>query len=161
VDARLAFLQEEYALEAKQVRSVLLHYSQVMSLHVMTVRRVTFSLKEEMGFTEQQTRSIVVKVPHILGVNHQTAVNIFDHLHNSALVPHQLIAATPEVLCADEKTVVYRLQYLQLLKRAQFDPQQPLYIPLSVLSSEIDDKLFVEKYAHTSVEDYNLFLRTR
>jgi len=159
VDARLGFVMQEYRLTANQVRSILVNYPALLGLHVMTIRLMTFSLKEELGLSPEDVRQIVVSVPQILGHDRQSAVNIFDMLVNVAGIPDKMVVKFPEVFLADEKTVKKRLDYLTLLKRNQFDPEKALYIPLCALSTG-DDQLFVRKFARTSIEDYNLFLKS-
>jgi hypothetical protein len=122
---------------------------------------VTFTLKEELGLERQDVRHVVVSVPSILSSSRQVIANVFDILHNDAEIPHEVILKFPEVFSAeDERTLESRLHYLQILKRDQFDPEKPLFIPLTVLT-EGDDEVFAVKYARTSIEDYNLFLKSR
>ena len=161
VDSRLGFLQNEYHLNGNQVRSVLINFPAVVGLHVMTLRTMTFSLKEEMGLLPDQVTALVVAVPRILGESRQKVVNIFDLMHTKAELPVELILKFPEVFLAeDESSFENRLQYLMTIKRNQFDPEKPLFIPLTSLS-EGDDELFAVKFARTSLEDYDLFLKTR
>lgn len=158
VDSILGFIQKEYQLKGYQVRSMLIEYPKLVSLEPMQIRLQTFALKEDIGFEKGQIRHVVMTVPSILGQHRQEMVNIFDHLHSKNNISHELVLKFPEVLVGGFQTVKNRLAYLKVLKRDQFDPAEPLFVPLTCLSHG-SDLAFAEKFARTSLDDYDLFLR--
>lgn len=161
VDARLGFVQQEFGLKPSQVRCVLVHHPQILEPEdPIPFRVINFSLTDVMGFTRDQARTIVTQVPAILSRPHQHLVNVFDLLHNTGHVDHEVILLFPEVLLAEEGQLRQRIDYLMLLGRAQFVPTAPLFVPLSALSVA-GDAVFATKYARTSEDDYNLFLKDR
>lgn len=83
----------------------------------------------------------------------------FNYVHNQMGIPHDLIVKFPSILNCRKRPIIERNLYLKFLNRAQYDPKIPLYVPLSAFYS-IDDSRFCFKYAKTSVNDYNVFLKT-
>ena len=90
---------------------------------------------------------------------HRTSVKVFDLVHNEMKIPHELIAKQPEVLDWKMRYIEERHLYLKKLGRDQYDPKLPLYVPLSAFYI-LEDNEFCEKYAKTSVKDFNLFMKT-
>ena len=84
----------------------------------------------------------------------------FDFIHNEVGFPHASILKKPEVLKDKrpwEKRA--RLQFLQDTGRAQFDPTQPLFVPLADFMLDIDEE-FCRKHARVDVNLYNEYLKT-
>lgn len=158
IDAILGFIQKEYRLSGSQVRSMVFQFPQVVNLDPMDVRLKTFSLKEELGFSPKQIAQVVMTVPSLLAKDRREIVKIFDHLHNTGAVKEDVILKFPEVLDGKFDTIKCRLAYLRKLGKDQFDPTEPLFIPLTALS-HVDDFIFAAKYANTSLKDYDLFLK--
>lgn len=90
---------------------------------------------------------------------HRMAVKIFDYVHNEMKIPHELIARFPIILDIRLHFIEWRHLYLKKLGRDQYNPKEPLYVPLTAFY-ELEDNEFCEKYAKTSVNDFNLFLKT-
>lgn len=84
---------------------------------------------------------------------------IFDFVHNQMGLSHEQIAKFPKIFLRRLRLIRPRHFYLKTLNRAQYDPTLPLYVPLSAFY-EIDDAEFCLQYAKTSVNDYNLFLKS-
>lgn len=51
----------------------------------------------ELGFKKNEIQHIVTVVPKVLTANKQKLTQIFDYIHNTMKVPHQLIAKFPQV----------------------------------------------------------------
>lgn len=86
-------------------------------------------------------------------------VRTFDFVHNEMRIPHEIIAKYPAILNRRVSLVRQRHKYLETLNRHQYDPCKPLFVPLSAFYV-IDDAEFCSKYAKTSVNDFNAFLKT-
>ena len=86
-------------------------------------------------------------------------VKIFDLIHNEMKIPHELICKYPDVFNRRYPLIESRHQYLKAIGRDQYDPKQPLYVPLSAFYLLEDDE-FCDKYAKTNVQDFNSFLKT-
>jgi hypothetical protein len=86
-------------------------------------------------------------------------VKVFDLVHNEMKIPHQLIAKHPLVFTRRPQLIKPRHLYLKTLARDQYDPKLPLYVPLFAFYG-IPDEQFCDKYARTTVSDFNLFCKT-
>lgn len=87
-------------------------------------------------------------------------VETFDYVHNTMGVSHELIAKFGPVLTTRTQKIQDRNLYLKALSKDQYDPTQPLYVPLSAFYESTSDNEFCEKYAKTCVDDFNVFLKT-
>jgi len=165
IDARLGNLLKEYRLTSDELRFVVRNLPQITKISPDTITKCTFMLKEEMGFTNEEIKSILLKCPNIwkhfskYRKRHYSIVNTFDYVHNQMGMPHERLVKTPEILMSPKKDIEQRHSYLKVLNRAQYDPTKPLYVPLTAFY-ELDDALFCIKYAKTSANDFNTFLKT-
>lgn len=160
VDARLGFVQQEFSFSGNQVRSILTKYPGVLALPTMNIRYTKLAISDLMGFDKTATRIIVSRQPAILSQVVRKIVNIFDVIYNIAGIQHEIIVKFPQVFLSDLKTVKDRVEYLKLIGKDQFDPTEPLYIPLTAIAVVTDEE-FATKFARTSVDDYDLFLKNR
>lgn len=65
LDKRLGFFQKNFALTGDDVRFLVTKYPKVITSHLMTVREITFSIKEEMGFDKEGTKVLLLAVPKL------------------------------------------------------------------------------------------------
>lgn len=86
-------------------------------------------------------------------------VEIFDYLSNELKLPTDQIANFPELFKAKTRRIKERSGYLKKLQRDQYDPKCPGYVPPLALALG-DDVEFVERYVRSSIDDYNLYLKT-
>ena len=157
VDSRLGHLQKEFKFSPSEIRHVLKEYPQIVSLDSMEIKSIALAITEDMGFTPEQMRKMLVEVPSLFGGERESMVGIFDQLYNVSKIEHEIMVDFPSVFLGNFETIRKRTTYLRILKRDQFDSRKPRFVPLSVLS-EGDDELFVKKYARTDIDDYNYYL---
>jgi len=112
-----------------------------------------------MSFTQEDIKHILVTNPAVLESPRKRLVRNFDYLHYDLGISQDLIKKFPDPLVIDKGTLEARCKYLKKLKRDQFNPTQPGYVPLKALTLQ-SDREFIENYCHTSVDDYNHFLKT-
>lgn len=113
-----------------------------------------------MGFTALETRKILMLIPTIFEAEWKPLLRNFDLIHNESGVPHSHIVRMPHFLTSPHRQLSDRVEYLQKLKKLQLDPTKPLYIPLDALDcNRTTDADFAARYARTSLDDFNLFLR--
>ena len=87
-------------------------------------------------------------------------VETFDYIHNVMNLSHLTIASQAEILTCRKSRVKNRHEFLMELKMVQYNPKKPGYIsPKSLISGS--DAEFCRDITKTSVETYNLFLKTR
>ncbi|UXI21400.1 Down syndrome cell adhesion molecule-like protein 1 [Sarcoptes scabiei] len=165
IDENIAALGEEYALNPKEIRHVIQQYPKIVTLNQVRLKRCTFTFHEEMGFTETEIKSILLRYP-ILWLRIPTTrytktaeMQTFNYVHNEMKIPLDLIVKFPMILIRRQALVRERHLYLKALKRDQFDPKKPLYVPLKAFY-QVDDAEFCLKYCKTSVNDFNEFLKT-
>lgn len=84
----------------------------------------------------------------------------FDIAHNVMGILHERIIEFPGILLIRGHKLKERHEYLVFLNRAQYDPKKPNFISLEDIAATTD-KVFCEKCAKTSVEQFNEFLKTR
>ena len=74
-------------------------------------------------------------------------------------LPKWLIVADPTILTTCKFKTQNRHTFLKCLGRAQYDPKKPNYITSKALCVGEDDE-FCKNVAKTSIETYNLYLKT-
>lgn len=74
-------------------------------------------------------------------------------------ISHDLIASQPDILLHRKRRVEGRHLFLVELNKAQYDPNKPNYISLKTLV-EGNDVDFCTNVAKTSIDTYNLFLKS-
>jgi hypothetical protein len=65
IDKRLGWFQKNFELTGDDVRFLATRYPRILTSHLMHVREVTFSVKEELGFDEQETKILLLSVPKV------------------------------------------------------------------------------------------------
>lgn len=163
IDLRLAVLGLEYRLSTENIRNVIRKHPEILLLEELALKSYTFMLKEEFGFNKKEIKAIILRYPELwskyLQVRQKEMRLTFDYVHNTMRIPLEHIVNFPMILKKRIRFIAERHQYLKLLKRDQYDPTKPLYVPLSAFY-ELEDSDFCLLYAKTSVCDYNQFLKT-
>lgn len=72
---------------------------------------------------------------------------------------HETIVQSPEVLTIRQYKLRQRHEFLKKLKRDQYDPTKPLYVPLLSLVAATDQE-FVTTVAKSYMEEYEKFLKS-
>ncbi|KAG8038729.1 hypothetical protein G9C98_000284 [Cotesia typhae] len=83
----------------------------------------------------------------------------FEYVHNEMMISHDIIAQMPLILRTNLDRIKSRHLFLKALKRDQYDPTKPLYVSLDDIASPTDH-VFCCKSARTSIELYDMFLRS-
>jgi len=164
VDARLGFFQRTFGLTGGEVRKVAVSDPELITWikTPVQIRRNLFSLNEEMGFSKEELKQIVLICPHILFKSDNKMPDLlkqFELLHNVIKYPHSTLAKFPLSLCRKWYNTEQRHLFLQTLGRAQYEPELPNYVNPGMLT-EVDDVEFAEEVAKVHVGLYNQFLKT-
>merc|ERR1719445_701013 len=164
IDARLGFFQKTFGFLGTEVRQLAVSKPTLIIWRgtPMRVKQSLFSINEEMGFTKEEIKSMVLKFPSLLKGTERADLNIlnqFEILHNEAKIPHSIIAKFPESLIGRNIETKSRLEFLKALGRDQFDPDYPNFISPAMLARGTDAE-FCEKAAKCSEEIYDRFLKT-
>jgi mTERF domain-containing protein len=86
-------------------------------------------------------------------------LSVFDYAHNIMKLTHQQIVDFPQIL----KSRIFRLKqrhlFLELLGRAQYNPNLEGYVSPQAIVSGTDSE-FCKTVAKSSVEAFNIFLKS-
>lgn len=159
LDYKLGEFQVEFKLPARLVRSIVSKYPPVISLPEEQYKLVNFTLTQEFGFKPWEIHTILEEQPQVLDILRPVLIERLDLVHNTVALSHRTILKYPKLITGPKFDIRHRFLYLQRLKRNQFNPELPLYVPPSALYNGSDEK-FCKLYAKTSVDDYKLFLQS-
>ena len=161
VDARLGFLQKTFGLQGGEVRQLAVSKPSLVIWKGTPgqVKKNLFSINEEMGFTKEEIKTMVLSCPDILKTfNELQLCEQFEVLHNEAGIPHEILVRFPESLKASAVNTRPRLKFLKALNRDQFDPTKPNYISPKLLTVNSDGE-FCDSAAKCSEDLYDRFLK--
>lgn len=65
INEKLGFFQKQFGLTGNEVRLVAAKKPKLITYDLQKIRRSIFSVKEEMGFTAEETKKILLKKPGI------------------------------------------------------------------------------------------------
>jgi len=161
IDARLGFFQKTFGLEGQEVRDLAVGRPSLITWKgtPAKVKKHIFSLDEEMGFSREELRKMVVEHPSLLKRDDSLVLRCFEVLHCEAGIPHHILAHFPQALTSKPQEVAERHQFLTSLGRAQYDPGKPQYVSPAALT-EGSDLEFAEKVARSTIQLFNAFLKT-
>jgi mTERF domain-containing protein len=86
-------------------------------------------------------------------------LSVFDYAHNTMKLTHQQIVDFPQILRSRTFRLKQRHMFLELLGRAQYNPTLEGYVSPKVIVSGPDSE-FCKTIAKSSVEDFNIFLKS-
>lgn len=158
IDHRLGQLQITFSLPGQVVRKVVVQHPEVLSLPREQYDLTKFTLQEEFGFRPVETIRILEKEPQVLDIIRPVLIERLDLIHNTIGLGHGMIARFPRLITGPRLDIKFRSAYLAKLKRNQYNPKLPLYVPPTALYL-ISDEKFCSMYAKTSLEDYKLFIK--
>ncbi|XP_055937598.1 transcription termination factor 3, mitochondrial-like [Argiope bruennichi] len=159
VDFRLGFFQKQFSLTGNEVRHLITKCPKLVTYSIDKFREKLFSMKEELGFTSEEMKKLLLMKPKVWMLGRSQVKERFDVVHNLMGIPHETIIKFPEIFTRRAFITKQRHLYLVHLNRAQYDPTQPLYVSLRDLVL-LSDCEFCEKCARTSIDMYNEFLKT-
>lgn len=65
IDGRLGFFQKHFKLRGHEVRTVTVVYPRLITHNAMDVQQISFSVREECGFDDEQVKQLVQKCPKL------------------------------------------------------------------------------------------------
>lgn len=159
LDFKLGQLQVEFKMPAEIIRSMVSKYPPIVSLPHAQYRLIHFCLAEEFGFKLDEMHTILEEQPKIFDIIRPNLIDRLNLIHNVIGLSHATITKFPKLITGPRFDIKHRFEYLLKLKRNQFNPKLPLYVPPSALYKASDEE-FCERYAKTSLEDLKLFLKS-
>lgn len=158
LDFKLGQLQVEFNLPADLLRSMVVQEPTIVSIPHGQYILVQFVLDKEFGFEQSEIYSILDKQPNIISIHRPVLIDRLDLVHNTLGINQAMIARYPKLITGPELDIRYRGLYLKKLKRDQYDPREPLYVPPSALYKP-SDEIFCKQYAKTTLDDYFKFIK--
>lgn len=159
-DFKLGLLQVELNLKPITVINMVSKHPELIAIPGAYYKLAYFTLREEFGFTDRELVKIVEAQPNLIDVPRNALFQRLDLIHNTIGLSHETIVKFPKLITGPINEMENRFRYLQKLKRDQFDPSKPLYVPPNALYS-MSDEDFCFKHAKTSLDDYILFTKSR
>lgn len=159
IDKRLGYFQSKFALTGNEVRLVAVKKPRLITYSLKSIELNIFALKEEMGFTDEETKHILLAKPEIFTKKQDRLLNTFEYLHQEMKIPIETVAKTPGILTCRKQILQERYTFLKKMNRVQFNPKEPNFVSLLDLVSNTDAHFAVE-IAKSSVQTYNEFLKT-
>lgn len=65
IDERLGFFQSDFQLTGSEVRALTVKCPKLITYHMMEIQNITFSIREECCFEDDEVKQILLKVPKI------------------------------------------------------------------------------------------------
>ncbi|XP_037782555.1 transcription termination factor 3, mitochondrial-like [Penaeus monodon] len=159
IDNRLGFFQHLSGLSRGEVRVVAVKEPRLITHNLHHVKRTSIAVTEEMGFSENEMKSLILSTPKLWITNGPSLLRRFEYLHNEMGLSHSVLVKFPKILQSREFRIKQRHLYLKTLGRAQYDPHKPNYVsPASLV--EGSDIQFCSDIAKNTIQDYNIFLKT-
>lgn len=159
-DFKLGLLQVELNLKPISVMFMVSKHPQLIGIPGAYYKLTNFTMTVEFGFKHQELVKILEAQPSVIDLPRLALFHRIDLIHNTFGLSHETIVKFPKLITGPVIEMENRYLYLQKLKRNQFDPTRPLYVPPNALYS-ISDEDFCYKHAKTSLEDYMLFIKSR
>ncbi|CAG0913136.1 unnamed protein product [Notodromas monacha] len=160
IDRRLGFFQRLFHLKGHEVREFTAGYPRLVTCNLWRVKEIVFSLSKEMGFSDDEIRSMLLVVPRLFRMKVGLLRTRFDFVHNELQWSHGLLVKFPRhAFLTRTCRLKERHRFLLSLSRAQYDPTSPNYVS-PVMLSEGTDAEFCHKVARAPVKVFNDFLKT-
>ncbi|KAK4325427.1 hypothetical protein Pmani_004022 [Petrolisthes manimaculis] len=159
IDSRLGFYQRTFRLTGGEVRTLATREPRLITAKLYDVKRTTFTVLEEMGFSHSEMKTLLLTKPKIWLTHGVSLLRRFTYVHNTMGLTHAQLLHFPHVLLSRDFRLRQRHSFLRSIGRAQYDPTQPGYVSPQQLVSG-DDVTFCSTLANTSIQHYNDFLKT-
>jgi len=159
IDRRLGYFQRTFKLSGPQVRKLACDSPTLITYNLALIKDATFKIKDEMGFEANEIVTLLLAQPNIWKIHPTKLWLRFDYLHNELQFSHENLVRSPELLMTSVTKMRERVGFLQLLGRAQFDPEKPNFVSADNLING-DDGHFAVQVAKHSVVEFNEYLKT-
>lgn len=159
IDRRLGYFQKTFNLSGPELRSLAEKQPKLITYNLHKVTESTFAIKEEMGFSGEEIKKMLLSTPRLWIISQKSLLSRFHFVHNVMMISHEHIAASSRILMCREFRIRQRHLFLVALNRAQYNPKKEGYVPLEKLISGTDTQ-FCDTVAKASVQTFNEFLKT-
>uniref|UniRef100_A0A674A2H7 Uncharacterized protein n=1 Tax=Salmo trutta TaxID=8032 RepID=A0A674A2H7_SALTR len=143
--ASMGFYKKQLGLSAQKTRDVVVRLPRLLCESLEPVKE---NLK--MGFRENELQHIVTVIPKVLTANKRKLTQIFDNIHNTMNIPHDLIVKFTQV---SYKLPVLNHPFLH-------SPRKCVSVYISYLLFSLPDEAFCTEVATATLKDFELFQKT-
>lgn len=158
IDSSLGFFQSKFYLAGNDIRNITVKLPKLITWPKSSVNLIMFSLNEEMGFNRSERKRLLLIYPKIYIMSKHHLLQRFIYVHETMGINHDRIVLEPKILSCRLNRIKQRHEYLKYLKKDQYNPTKPQYIPLSNIFEGTDSE-FCVNIAKTSVEMFNTYLK--
>ncbi|CAF0768903.1 unnamed protein product [Brachionus calyciflorus] len=159
VDSRLGWFQKEFNLTGNELRSIVTEKPKLVTLPLKVAHKVKFGLTDFLSYSPESLKNLLLKYPKLFTKDFENLESNFIFLTQVVKLTHEDIEQYPAILVCPLQTLKSRYAFLKSLDRIQFDPTKPNFISLKALC-EPDEKVFCNKTARSSVDEFKKFLKT-
>ncbi|XP_066157049.1 transcription termination factor 3, mitochondrial [Euwallacea fornicatus] len=159
IDNKLGFFQSNFKLTGIEVRQIASMKPQLITWSQDKIKVNIFVIKEEMGFSLDDIKQLILVKPQILMNGQHRLLQTFEYLNNKMDIPYECLLNFPGALSCRATRLKQRHQFLVKLRRDQFNPRKPNYISLDSMVKGTDMHFAIE-VAKSTIEEFNLFLKT-
>ncbi|RZC36136.1 mTERF domain-containing protein 1, mitochondrial [Asbolus verrucosus] len=159
IDKKLGFFQKNFSLTGNEVRELTTKKPRLITFDLNHIKLNTFVIEEEMGFSPEETKQILLHTPKLFMKNQNNILKTFEYVHKKMNIPLETIVQMPQVLTCREFRIKQRHMFLEKLNKIQFDPKKPNYISLTTLVSG-NDSHFASEIAGSTIQAFNAFLKS-
>ena len=140
------------------MREVVISRPKLITLPLKIAADVKFCLKDFLNFNEKQIKHFIMKYPKLFTKDFQIIEANYNYLTKVIKLTNDEIASYSPILQAPLLLIKSRYCFLKHLDRVQFDVTKPNFISIKNMI-EHDENKFLNKYAKSTKESYQKFLK--
>ena len=159
LESKLNWFQRKFHLSAIQSKEFVLQAPKLMTLPLKGISNTYFNMNKQLGFGHDELHQIFHLYPKLFIYDYKLIELNFDFLFNEMQMPRSSFIQYPPILKQSFQQLRTRCLYLKYLKRQQFDPTKPNFIPLKDLCLKTNE-LFCHHVAKSSLQHYLNFMKT-
>lgn len=141
------------------MREVVIGKPKLVTLPLKIVADVNLCLRDFLGFEENQIKNFMVKFPKLFTKDFQIIEANYNYLTKVIKLTNSDLATYVPILQTPLSLIRTRYAFLKHLDRIQFDVTKPNFVSIKNMV-ENDQEKFLKKYAKSTEEELNKFLKT-
>jgi hypothetical protein len=146
-------------LTGADLRQIVSSRPKLITLPLKIASDVRFCLKDFLSFSDNTIRRFIKTYPKLFTKDFKIIEANYSYLTKVMNLTDAQIESYPPILQTPLLLIKTRYAFLKKLNRVQFDPTQPGFISIKNLVDPYESN-FIEKYAKTTLQEYQDFLKT-
>ena len=159
LDTRLGWLQKEFDLQGSELRDVVISRPKLVTLPHKIISDVKFFLKDFLSFNDATLKHFMKTYPKLFTKDFKILEANYNYITQVLKLNNEQILSHPPILQVPLYLIKTRYSFLKSLNRVQFDPTLPNFISVKNMI-QTEDKEFIHKYAKSSLQEFQKFLKT-